>query len=749
MPHRHTILPILTSILVALSGAVSLAQVLTIHIRHRQFGGIDDSLLPFTTAQSSRLLILLTGLLLLYLSLQIYRRKRMAYDLTMAGLLLLIGAELVIYKNVAQLVFYGVILLLLILTNRQYTVETNNLSLRRGAGVAAMVMLVVFVYATVGFSELNRHEIGTSISLPTAAKYAAREIFTFQESQVPLRSRRAKWFVGSVDAAAVAAYGMVVLSLFRPLAFRYGASRHDQELARRILEKSSTSTEDYFKLWPPDKHYFFSAERDSFIAYKVVGSDALVLGSPSGNPANFSKLIETFGDFASRSGWAVSYISTSDEFDSYIAPDTYRRLFIGNEAIIDIATFAESTYRSKHFRYIRNRSERDGLTFEYWPAPLSAMQVMKLRRISNAWLGQGGRREYTFALGYFHPDYIRSCDVAVLMKNDKAVAYANILPGFSQEVISIDHMRYTDDMPPTGMHYLLMQLLLRLHEQGARKFNLGLSPLSGIEDRDKNTMPERLLTALKKLGGAYYSFSGLEQFKNKFEPDWQARYIYYQGAPTRLIGAARNLNRAVTLPVAGRTRRVAIGIMSVVAAIGYASFPFGFLTNPPRAIHGLASQLGSAGQPYAGLFNGLDILSGLLLLTIIGLLWARLRPEAQLSRIMLICFGVGAISTMFAAAAPLPRHTFSVTQVELHDIFSALSLLGFTGAAFCFVRLRSAWLHILGWLLYAMVAAIALSVIYQGTFFGSISQRLQIILTAIWMIIISLEAVREPKRYSN
>lgn len=733
---RTNTLPAITGFLVALAGITSLAQVITIHIRHHRFGRIDDSLLPFTPAQNSRLLIIIIGIFLLYLSLQIFRRKRRAFVLVGLGLSALIVAEVLGIRNYAQLSLYLLTLLVLLVTHRQYTVASNNLSLRRGVVVALSIIAVVFLYAAIGFAQLSDREVGRNLTAPDAAKYAAREIFTFQEIQLPLNSRHARWFVASVNGAAAAAYTLAVVSLFQPLKFQYGASRREQELARHVLEKFSRSTEDYFKLWPLDKHYYFSADEDSFIAYKVVGRDALVLGDPSGNPESFPRLIRDFTDFATRSGWAVSALYASEDFDDWDG-GSFQRVFIGNEAVIDAALFAESTHRSKHFRYIRNRAERDGLSFGFWHAPLTDTQLQALRRISDSWLGNGSHREYTFALGYFDDDYIRGCDIAILTRGGEVVAYANIIPAMLSDGRSIDHMRYTADMPSTGMHYLLMQLILHLHEQGIKTFNLGLAPLSGLEKRETSTMPERLLAVIKRLGSLYYSFGGLEQFKNKFEPDWQPRYLYYPGPPTNLIRITRHLSQALTLPAAGRYRRLLLVSLSIVAALCYASFPLALFTDPDRILHGLVSQLGSGGEAYAGLYNGLDVASGILILVVVGLLWARLKPGAGLARQTLLLFSLGAVGTILAAVTPLPLHMSDTTQRWLHDFFSGLNIIGICGAAWGTTLLgkRRPWLMTLFTL---VISTSLLFVIAHGTLIGSVAQRFQIIFTSAWIIIVSV-----------
>ncbi len=44
-------------------------------------------------------------------------------------------------------------------------------------------------------------------------------------------------------------------------------------------------------------------------------------------------------------------------------------------------------------------------------------------------------------------------------------------------------MRYRNDAPPGIMKFLFLELMLWGKERGFRWFNLGMAPLSGLEDR--------------------------------------------------------------------------------------------------------------------------------------------------------------------------------------------------------------------------------------------------------------------------
>ena len=55
--------------------------------------------------------------------------------------------------------------------------------------------------------------------------------------------------------------------------------------------------------------------------------------------------------------------------------------------------------------------------------------------------------------------------------------------------------------------------------------NLGLAPLAGVES---DGVASRVLRAVRDFGGAAFNFEGLQEFKAKWRPRWEARYIAYE-----------------------------------------------------------------------------------------------------------------------------------------------------------------------------------------------------------------------------
>ena len=85
-------------------------------------------------------------------------------------------------------------------------------------------------------------------------------------------------------------------------------------------------------------------------------------------------------------------------------------------------------------------------------------------------------------------------------------------------------MRFDPNAPNGIVDFLIVNLIERGIQKGYRTFNLGLSPLSGLDEASQGWM-RRGQQFLFEHGEALYPFQGIYRFKRKFHPDWQPRYI--------------------------------------------------------------------------------------------------------------------------------------------------------------------------------------------------------------------------------
>ena len=95
----------------------------------------------------------------------------------------------------------------------------------------------------------------------------------------------------------------------------------------------------------------------------------------------------------------------------------------------------------------------------------------------------------------------------------------------NKEEMAIDLMRYDPAISNTTMEYLFTKLMLWGKENGFRYFSLGMSPLSGLENRTLAPLWNKIGSTIFTHGEYFYNFKGLRAYKEKFNPIWEPRYI--------------------------------------------------------------------------------------------------------------------------------------------------------------------------------------------------------------------------------
>ena len=88
-------------------------------------------------------------------------------------------------------------------------------------------------------------------------------------------------------------------------------------------------------------------------------------------------------------------------------------------------------------------------------------------------------------------------------------------------------MRKLDDTEHGVMEFLFVSLFQHFQKLNYDSFNLGLSALSGLKDNRHSPRLEGGLDYLYEHLNRFYNFQGLHGFKDKFNPQWESRYLVY------------------------------------------------------------------------------------------------------------------------------------------------------------------------------------------------------------------------------
>jgi phosphatidylglycerol lysyltransferase len=104
------------------------------------------------------------------------------------------------------------------------------------------------------------------------------------------------------------------------------------------------------------------------------------------------------------------------------------------------------------------------------------------------------------------------------------------------------------------MDYLFIQLMLWGKQRSYATFNLGMAPLAGLRVGPLAPMWNRLAAVVYRHGEHFYNFQGLQQYKEKFHPEWSPRYLVCPGGAA-LPGVLGDLAALISGSLLGALRK--------------------------------------------------------------------------------------------------------------------------------------------------------------------------------------------------
>lgn len=521
----------LVAILTAGMGIIDVLSGLTPTMHNRLV--ILQQYSPFGVDNGGHLASVLSGFALLILASGLSRRKRLAWALAVTILVISVPVHLFKGLDYPEAILAAGLAAWLIYLRPHFHARSDPPSMRQGLLALLGALVFTLVYGVLGFYLLDRHFIvngqRVSFSLIAAMRQTAVMFTQFYNPGLVPTTRFARYFVSSIYVVGAVTIGYALIMLIRPVLVRRGASPEELQKARRIIEAYGCSSIARMVLFN-DKIYYFSPG-GSVIGYVVEGRIALILGDPIGPEEDITACITSFKDFCDRNDWEAAYSQVLPDYLEVYKQAGYHAICVGNEAVVNLATFSLAGGDKKNIRTGVNKMKRLGYQAEVLEPPHPPEMMDELHIISDEWLTTMHGYEKRFSLGWFDVDYLNTTRVIIIRNPEGSIdAFANILPEYQANEISIDLMRHRRHAEKGQMDFLFVSLIEWAKAQGYATFNMGLSGLSGIGENPTDPTMERALHYIYEHVDQFYNFKGLHEFKSKFDPSWSPRYLIYASA---------------------------------------------------------------------------------------------------------------------------------------------------------------------------------------------------------------------------
>ena len=506
------LLPNLLAVLVFAGGIILLISGATPTVPDRQASLAP--VVPLVLIELSHFLGSLAGLALLVLALGLRRRLDAAWWAT--ALVLAAGILFSLLKGVdwEEALYLALVLAVLLPARRAFYRRSRLLGQHFSAPWLLAILAVVIGTTWLGLFCYRHVEYGHDLWWQFLA-----------EADAP-RFLRA---TAGVMIAAALFGGLQLLRFAAPGAAPPESA--DGEGIGAVLAGAERPPSNGALAWLGDKRFLFSDSGKSFVMYGVQGRSWVAMGGPIGLRAERLELLWRFRELCDVwGGRTVFYEVGPDDLPDLIELGL-AFLKLGEQAFVPLERFTLDGPERSGLRQAVRRAERDGAVFAVEPPERVAALMPELKAVSDAWLDGKTAQEKGFSLGRFDPDYLARFPVATVRAKGELVAFANLWTTADRNELSIDLMRFKGGAIRDVMDYLFAQLMLWGKAQGYGRFDLGMAPLSGLQDRRLAPLWTRMGAALFTHGERLYNFEGLRRYKDKFRPVWEPRYLAAPGGP--------------------------------------------------------------------------------------------------------------------------------------------------------------------------------------------------------------------------
>jgi lysylphosphatidylglycerol synthetase-like protein (DUF2156 family) len=345
-------------------------------------------------------------------------------------------------------------------------------------------------------------------------------------------------------------WAVAIVAMFRLfLATENSVQVGDHQRIRALLRRGGGGSLGWMATWPGNV-YWFSADGQSAIAYRVINGVAITMSDPICRREDATQTIIDFASFCDANSWVPVFYSVHEEYLPAFDGLGWQYMSVGEETLMHPVSLDMQGKPWAKVRQALNRGIKDGMTtlwttYNELPRPM----IAQINAISEAWVSEKELPEMGFTLGAL--EEIKDPDVKIMLAlgpdGQHIQAVTSWLPTYRDGVpigYTLDFMRRADGSMNGTMEFLIASAALHMQKDGIEVLSLSGAPLAQAPVAAGALAPEPtvmtgLLEFLAKTLEPAYGFSSLFRFKAKFNPTYSTIYMAYPdplGLPA--IGAA-------------------------------------------------------------------------------------------------------------------------------------------------------------------------------------------------------------------
>ncbi len=485
--------------------------------------------LPQEATTAAAAVVLAVGVLLIMLASGLKRRKRRAWQLALAASVVLAVSHLGMQHVFGAGVVAVALAVTLVLNRRHFVALPDPVT---GKWVALRVFLQLLVAGfviNVALLSVAPSRFMAPLSFPDRMAEAALALFAV--------SGPAEFHVEWMDdltatVGLLFGLGAVLLAAYFLLRSAEPAphlSEDEKARLKALLDKhGARDSLGYFAL-RDDKFVVFSKTGKAAVTYRVIAGAAIASADPLGDNEAWPGAIEEFLAVCRRHGWVPAAMGCSELGATAWARYDLDVLEIGDEAVVDAATFTLEGRVMRGVRQAVAKTKRAGYAVRVRRSEeLAEGELAELEALAAKWRGSDTERGFSMALGRMGDPG----SVLVTAEQDGVVRGLLQFVPWGDDGLSLDVMR-RDRAADNGINELMIsELLLAAKDHGVRYVSLNFAAFRKLMEQGRRIGAGPVARASAKILGwmsHWVQIESLYRFNAKFQPAWVPRYLVYPG----------------------------------------------------------------------------------------------------------------------------------------------------------------------------------------------------------------------------
>src|SRR5205085_4618180 len=232
----------------------------------------------------------------------------------------------------------------------------------------AISCLAVLVFGFVSFYFIHPRHFGEDFTWKQSLLHTFKIFLLVEDSALKPVTTFGREFEWMIRCLGFLTWGFLLFTFIKPRLVRQPISDNYREKAEFLLSQYGNSSSDYFKLYK-DKLYFFSANHDAFIAYRISRAFAIVLDEPVCAEEFKTEVVAEFDHHCRRMGLKAAFYRVDENSLTWVNELRKLKLRIGQEAIIDLTCFTLEGKDKKSLRNGLNGLYKNGYAVQFIARP--------------------------------------------------------------------------------------------------------------------------------------------------------------------------------------------------------------------------------------------------------------------------------------------------------------------------------------------------------------------------------------------